>query len=69
MITLFRRLFRRKIKHRMIHCYYKLVMNNQLFMHEGRKYQKLDATRSCTTTYPVVIRDFQDSQIVISINY
>lgn len=63
--TLFSKLIRRKF----VYSHYKVVKNNQYFMYEGRKYQRLDGTRACTTSYPTMLKVFNPQDIVLAIYY
>lgn len=62
-----KKLFSKMFRQRFVHAYFGAIKPNQLFLHEGRKMQKLDATRACTTSWPVVILNFAPDSIVIAI--
>lgn len=64
-----KKLLSKMLRRRFVHAHFEVVKPNQLFMHEGRKMQKLDATRACTTSWPVVVRNFTPDSIVIAIYY
>lgn len=63
------KLFAKMIRRKFVHTYYRAVKNNQFFMHEGRKYQRLDDTRACTTGYPTTLKFFKPNDIVLAIYY
>lgn len=61
--------FLKMIKRKFVYKHYKDVRLNQFFLHEGRKFQKLDSSRGITAVYPSGIRVFHPNDIVISIQY
>lgn len=63
--SIFSKMFRRKF----VYSYYRVVKNNQFFMHQGRKYQRLDDTRACTTSYPTMLKFFNPNDVVLAIYY